>query len=156
MDFEKILVLLKALRSEGVDYVLVGAVALTVHGIVRATQDVDLFIRPEEENIRRFRAALMSLFPADTSIQEISAADLAGAYAVIRYVSPDGTLVIDLLGRLGEMFSYESLRFEERIYAGAPVRVATPATLYEMKKGTLRLQDQADAAALKEAFDLEG
>lgn len=156
MDFEKILVLLRALRSEGVDYVLVGAVALTVHGIVRATQDVDLFIRPEEENVRKFRAALASLFPADTSIQEISAMDLTGAYPVIRNVSPDGTLVIGPLGRLVEMFNYDSLHSEERMYAGVPVRVATPATLYEMKKATLRLQDQADAAALKEAFNLEG
>ena len=156
MDFEKILAFLKALRGEQVEYVLVGAIALTVHGIVRATQDVDLFIRPEENNIQRFRAALMSLFPEDTSIQELSAADLTGVYPVIRYISPDGSLVIDVMSRLGEMFSYESLQFEERSYAGVIVRVATPATRYEMKKGTQRLQDRADAAALKEAFDLKG
>lgn len=41
MDFEKFLALLKALAHEGVDYVLVGGVALNVHGIVRATEDVD-------------------------------------------------------------------------------------------------------------------
>ncbi len=35
--------------------------------------------------------------------------DLTGAYPVIRYVSPDGTLVIDLLSRLGKMFSYDSV-----------------------------------------------
>jgi hypothetical protein len=98
----------------------------------------------------------MSLFPDDASIQELSAADLAGTYPVIRYISPDGTLVIDVMSRLGEMFSYESLQFEERSYTGVTVRVATPATLYEMKRGTLRLQDRADAAALKEAFDLKG
>ena len=123
MDFEKILALLKALRSAEVEYVLVGAVALTVHGIVRATQDVDLFIRPEETNIQRLRTALTSLFPDDESIQEISARDLAGSYPVIRYVSPDGSLVIDVLSRLGEMFDYETLRYEERLYAGVPVRV---------------------------------
>lgn len=154
MDFEKILTLLKALRSEGVEYVLVGAIALTVHGIVRATQDVDLFVKPEERNIAQLRAALTSIFPEDTSIQEISAADLIGDYPVIRYVSQDRSLVIDILSRLGEMFSYEKIRYEERGYAGIPVRVATPGMLYEMKKDTLRLQDRADAAALKEAFGL--
>jgi len=49
MDFDQVLALFKALREEGVEYVLVGAVALTVHGIVRATQDVDLFIKTEEK-----------------------------------------------------------------------------------------------------------
>ena len=155
MDFDQVVALFKALREEGVEYILVGAVALTVHGIVRATQDVDLFIKTEEKNVGRLRAALVNLFPGDPSIDEISAGDLAGPYPVIRYISPDGALVIDLISRIGEMFSYEKLRHEERNYAGVPVRVATPASLYEMKKGTLRLQDQADAAALQEAFDLK-
>jgi hypothetical protein len=35
------------------------------------------------------------------------------------------------------------------------VKVATPGALYRMKKGTLRLQDQADAAALRERFNLK-
>jgi hypothetical protein len=33
--------------------------------------------------------------------------------------------------------------------------VATPGTLYRMKKGTVRLKDQADAALLKERFKIE-
>lgn len=37
---------------------------------------------------------------------------------------------------------------------GTLVRVATPAALYRLKKGTVRLQDQADAAALRERFNL--
>ena len=39
---------------------------------------------------------------------------------------------------------------------GVPVRVATPATLYRMKKDTLRPIDRADAAALREKFRLGG
>ncbi|HKY27268.1 MAG TPA: hypothetical protein VJM12_04900 [Pyrinomonadaceae bacterium] len=35
------------------------------------------------------------------------------------------------------------------------VRVATPAALYRLKKGTVRLQDHADAAALRERFNLK-
>jgi hypothetical protein len=38
---------------------------------------------------------------------------------------------------------------------GTSVRVATPAALYRLKKGTIRLQDQADAAALRERFNLK-
>jgi len=35
------------------------------------------------------------------------------------------------------------------------VRVATPAALYRLKKGTIRLQDQADTATLRERFNLK-
>ncbi len=55
MDFEKVLEFFRALHDERVEYVLVGAVGLTVHGIVRATQDVDLFVRPVEEKKNTLR-----------------------------------------------------------------------------------------------------
>ena len=51
MDFDKFLELLEALARERVDYLLMGAVALSLHGIVRTTEGVDLFIRPESENV---------------------------------------------------------------------------------------------------------
>jgi len=128
---------------------------MTVHGIIRATQDVDLFVRPEESNVGRLREALQSIFPEDASIAGIIAADLAGDYPVIRYNSPDGSLQVDILSRLGRAFSFEDLRFEDRLYEGVPVRVATPETLYSMKKDTVRLQDRADAEQLKEMFGLQ-
>jgi hypothetical protein len=155
MDFEKLIAFLSALGDQKVDYVLVGGIGLTVHGIVRATQDVDLFVRPEAQNIACLRAALRVIFPRDASIDEITAEDLAGQYPAIRYNSPDGSLQLDLVARLGEAFSYEDLRFEEKVYEGVTVRVATPRTLYLMKRDTVRLQDRADAQALKEAFGLE-
>ena len=45
MDFERFLDLSRALASEWVDYVLEGRVALNLHGIVRATEVVDLRAR---------------------------------------------------------------------------------------------------------------
>ena len=38
---------------------------------------------------------------------------------------------------------------------GVTVRVATPRTLYEMKKGTGRPIDRADAANLRHKFDIK-
>ena len=156
MDFEKALLLLQALDDYKVDYILVGALGMTVHGIVRATQDVDLFVRPLEDNIASLREALKSLFPEDESISEITAEDLAGEYPAIQYNSPDGSLQIDILSRLGGAFSFEDLQFEEKYYEGVRVLVATPETLYRMKKDTVRLQDRADAETIKEIFNLQG
>jgi hypothetical protein len=156
MDFEKALLLLQALDDYKVDYILVGALGMTVHGIVRATQDVDLFVRPLEDNIASLREALKSLFPEDGSISEITAEDLAGEYPAIQYNSPDGSLQIDILSKLGDAFSFEDLQFEEKYYEGVRVLVATPETLYKMKKDTVRLQDRADAEKIKEIFNLQG
>jgi hypothetical protein len=156
MDFEKAVLLLQALNDYKVDYILVGALGMTVHGIVRATQDVDLFVRPLEDNIASLREALKSLFPEDGSISEITAEDLAGEYPAIQYNSPDGSLQIDILSKLGDAFSFEDLQFEEKYYEGVRVLVATPETLYRMKKDTVRFQDRADAETIKEIFNLKG
>lgn len=155
MDIDKILLFLQELKNQKVDYVLVGAVALTVHGIIRATQDVDIFLKPDEDNVARMRSVLKHFFPEDPSIEEIQASDLAGTYPTIRYNSPDGSLQIDILTRLGEAFSFDDIQFEESLYAGITVRVATPEMLYRMKKDTVRLQDRADAEALRELFGLK-
>ncbi|MEX0873338.1 MAG: nucleotidyl transferase AbiEii/AbiGii toxin family protein [Actinomycetota bacterium] len=62
MDFDRILVLLRALYDQGVEYVLVGGTALNLHGLVRATEDIDLFLRVEGANIERLRRALHSVW----------------------------------------------------------------------------------------------
>ena len=50
--------MLSALCAEGVEFLLVGAYALAVHGVPRATGDLDIWIRPSPENARRSMAAL--------------------------------------------------------------------------------------------------
>ena len=56
MSLEKIPDVLRALAEEHVDYVLIGAVAMMAHGLVRATEDLDFFVRPDPDNIGRLRA----------------------------------------------------------------------------------------------------
>ena len=57
--------------------------------------------------------------------------------------------------RLDEVASFEMIEAEVKKVDGTQIRVATPAALYRMKKGTVRLQDRADAAALRERFGLK-
>lgn len=153
MDFDKFLEVLRALAHEGVDYVLVGGVALGVHGIARATEDIDLFIRADEQNVERLKRALRSVWD-DPDIGDITAGDLAGEYPTIRYGPPGEGFVIDLLARLDSAFTFEDLESQTVTIEGVPVRVATPTTLYRMKRGTLRPIDRADAAALREKFGI--
>jgi hypothetical protein len=147
--------LLRALGDGGVAYVLVGAAALNLHGIIRATEDIDLFVRADDDNIERLRSALRRLWD-DPEIERITAADLSGSYPVIRYGPPGEDFVIDLISQLGTAIRFEDLEAQTISIEGVPVPVATPSTLYRMKSGTLRPIDQADAAVLKEKFDLGG
>jgi hypothetical protein len=147
MDFDKVLTLIREMNREGVDYIVFGGVALNLHGVVRATTDVDLFIRPDRENIERLKRALHAVWN-DPSIDEISADDLLGDYPSVAYGPPDEEFSLDLLTRLGEAYSYDSLDSEILEYEGIPIRVVTAETLYEMKMNTVRPQDKADAHRL--------
>lgn len=144
---------LAALEGGQVEYVVIGGVAMNFHGVARATQDIDIFVAPTEDNIQRLRDALRTVY-ADPSIEEISASDLCGDYPAVRYVPPDGP-PMDILTRLGERFRFADLEAERYDVEGQPVSVATPATLYRMKKSTVRPIDHADAMRLAEAFELE-
>src|ERR1043165_1342349 len=81
--------------------------------------------------------------------------DLLGEYPAVRYYPPSGDLYFDILTRLGEMVSYESVERERKDLGTAQVVVATPKALYLLKKDTLRPLDRQDAEALRQRFDLE-
>jgi hypothetical protein len=153
MDLDEALRVLASLEKHEVEYVLVGGGAVTMHGLVRTTEDLDLFVRPTAENVDRLRTALKAVYD-DPSIDEISTEDLLGDYPAVRYYPPEGELFLDIMTRLGEFATYESLEFQEIEYKGVKVRTATPRTLYWMKKGTIREVDRSDAARLKEKFKL--
>lgn len=69
MDTERLLRLLKENKAV---FVIIGATALPVYGYARATLDIDLFVKPDLDNIKRIIKALkdfgydlMDLTPED-------------------------------------------------------------------------------------------
>jgi hypothetical protein len=154
MDFDRAEQVLRALEREGVRYAVFGGAALNFHGIARFTEDVDLFIAPERENIDRLKAALHSVF-GDPDIDQITADDLLGDYPAIQYVPPDGSFHLDLLTRLGSAFSFADLEIMRLPFLDFEISVVSPRTLYRMKRDTVRLKDRADAELLRDRFRLE-
>ena len=154
MDLDEAKRILGAFEAEGVEYVVVGSIAMAAQGLIRATRDIDFFISPTPENVERLRRALRSLYDQDPNIEQITADDLGGEYPAVEYTPPDGRYSMDILARLGEAFRYETLEWEEVMLEGIRVRVATPAMLYRMKKDTVRPRDRMDAEALRERFKL--
>ncbi len=143
--FHEFLRVFKALNECDVDYILIGGVAMVIHGYERLTQDIDLFIKCDRSNIANLRDALNSIYN-DKSIDEITFEDLRN-YSVIRY-GPSDEFCIDLLTCIGEAFSYDDIEQEVVEYDGVKIKIATPKSLYEMKKNTLREKDKTDAAFL--------
>lgn len=156
VDRDEMLRVLRAFQDEGLEYVLIGATAMAFHGVVRATEDLDLFIRASPENVDRLKRALRAAYSGDPNVEDIRAEDLLGEYPAVRYYPPEGDLYFDVMTRLGEAASFATVEAEIKEVEGIRVRVATPAALYDLKKGTVRPLDRQDAEALRRRFGLKG
>jgi hypothetical protein len=154
VDRDELIRVLRAFEANGLEYVLIGATAMGFHGVVRATEDVDLFIRATAANVERLRTALQEVYAGDPHLDEISAADLLGDYPAVRYYPPTGDLYFDVLTRLGEAARFDTVDREVKEIDGVHVSVATPAALYRLKRDTVRAKDRQDAAALRTRFNL--
>ena len=153
VDEDRLRAVFRALSEQQVEYAVFEAVALGLHGLARATADLDLFLRPDPGNIERLKAALRIIFE-DPDIDDITAEDLCGDYPAVRYYPPDGFGFV-ILTRLGDAFKYEDLDIEEKDYDGVPVRVVSPRTLWQLKKDTTRPTDRFDADVLAERFGFQ-
>ena len=145
-QFTDFIQVLDAFDTHGVDYILIGGVAVVLHGMERLTRDIDIFVKMVPENIDQLRKALHTVFD-DTSIEEITLNEL-NKYPVIRYGTPSG-FYIDIMARLGEVATFDDLEYEIIDYEGTKIKIATPETLYKLKKDTIRDKDKMDAIFLK-------
>lgn len=150
---EQLLAVLRALEEHRVDYAIFGGIALGLHGLARATAALDLFIRPETENIERLKDALRAVFD-DPNIDEISAEELCGPYPAVRYWPPEG-FGLDILTRIGEAFAFDTLEIEQKRIDDVAIQVVSPHTLWQMKKDTVRPVDRIDADHLAKRFGFE-
>jgi hypothetical protein len=150
LDAERIL---RALAEQEVDYVIVGGLAVQVHGHVRITIDVDVFPRPDPSNLARLADALNELDarvlnPGGERLR-IDAAMLARA-TLWQFATPHGA--IDVLAGAPGVRSYEELRrgaLEIRL-ADLSLAVAGRDDLIAMKRASARAVDLEDIAALTE------
>jgi hypothetical protein len=156
MTLEEAKAVFAALVQEGVEFVVIGSMAMAAQGLPRATQDVDMFVAPTIENVEALKRALMRLFN-DPNVDQIDPHELVGDYPAVEYVPPHGRYSLDVLTRLGEAFSWQDLdaNSEEIQLGELRVRVASPRMLYRMKKDTVRPQDRVDAARVRETFGFD-
>ena len=144
-DFEDFL---RALNSAGARYLVAGAHALALHGVPRATGDIDIWIEPSAENSERVWEAL-SDFGAPVASLGISKDDLQKPDMVIQLGLPPRR--IDLLTGLSGL-EFETA-WAERVQFGmgsAQIPFIGRRSLIVNKRETGRLKDLADLEALGE------
>jgi hypothetical protein len=139
--------LLSEFCAEGVEFLLVGAHALAVHGYVRATKDLDVWVRPDPENAKRTLGALASF---GAPLENLTEADLGKRGTVFQIGVPP--LRIDIVTEIdGVEFSDA---WPERLQvdlAGLTVPVISRRHLLVNKRATGRLQDRADVERLEKS-----
>jgi acylphosphatase len=155
MERDEILRVLRAFEEQELEYVLIGAAAMGLHGVVRATEDLHLFIRATADNVEKLKSALRRAYSDDANIDDIFADELLGDYPAIRYYPPSGDLYFDIMTRLGDAAAFDTVESQIMEIEGIRVSVATPSALYRLKKGTVRPLDRQDAEALRQHYDLE-
>jgi hypothetical protein len=138
---------LRALSAEGVDFIIVGAHALAVHGRPRATGDLDILVRCDSSNSLRVFKALVRFGAPMEGIDERTFTD---PNLVLQLGQPPYR--IDLLTGIDgvsfdECWTNRMIREVDGI--PVPVPVIGYRELVLNKAATNRPQDQADLAWLR-------
>ena len=134
--------ILAALRSHGVNYVLIGGLAAAAHGSHHDTDDVDVCLAPDDENLDRLGLALLDL-GADPVPDETGDADR------VSFLTTAGRLdCLELGGRFSEL-SWNASEID--LGRGLSARVVDLKDLTELKRSAGDLRAAAHLASLLDA-----
>jgi hypothetical protein len=140
---DDLLKLCAALNSQGSKYIVIGGMAMNQHGMLRATEDIDLLVESSRENQEKVRRALEVL--PDKAVKEMNETDL-DSYTVVRVADE---VVVDLmLAACGITYDEAVNEIETREIRGVSIPFASAALLLRMKQ-THRDKDIADRMFLK-------
>jgi hypothetical protein len=137
--------MLRALSDADADYLVVGAHAMAVYGHVRATGDLDIWVRPERENAERVWDALLEF---GAPVDRLSEEDLC---------EPDVVFQVGRApNRIDVLTSITGIDFDEAwpgrrhiTLDDTRVPVIGIQELIRNKRAAGRLQDRADAEVLE-------
>lgn len=138
--------MLSAFTAEGVEYLLVGAQALAVHGVPRATGDLDLWVRATPDNARRVLAALRRF---GAPLDQVSEADFASEDVVFQIgVAPRRIDLVTSIDGVG--FEEAVSRQTTTVVQDLQIPVLGRADLIANKRTVARPKDLADISSLEE------
>jgi predicted nucleotidyltransferase len=145
--------ILRVLAAHGVDFVVIGGVAVQAHGYIRLTQDLDIIVRPQVLNLSRLSDALAELeaeLRTDGTLRLHDPHQLRRAPLVPVMTRAGALDVVNVEHVAGAPRSYDALREAALVVSlhGIEVPMAGLSDLIRMKRAAGREQDLADIEAL--------
>lgn len=148
-----------ALDREGVEFLVIGGVAVGFHGFVRATKDVDIVPSPEPGNLERLAGMLTTLDAQIEGAEEFKGEELPDPRDPEALALGGNWVLRTRLGRfdimqwigddpLWERLSPSAIETE---IDGLPVKFASYESLVALKEQAGRPQDLIDLQRLREA-----
>lgn len=151
--------LIQSLSDAQIQYVLVGGLAVQLHGFLRATFDIDLVLAMDSENLARFIALAKryGLAPAiPVPVDSLANPDLIdqwyrekGMLAFSLREPQAGGSVVDVLVRPDVPFERLMANAVMGELSGRRVPIASIPDLLAMKRAAGRPKDQLDVVALE-------
>lgn len=155
----KIAELLQSLSDEQVQYVLVGGLAVQLHGFLRSTFDIDLVLAMNDGNLDRFiavakRYGLVPVIPVPIdSLRNAGQIDQwhreKGMLAFALREPHAGGCTVDVLVRPEVSFDELAANAVAGVLFGRRVKIAAIDDLLAMKRIANRPKDQLDVVALE-------
>jgi hypothetical protein len=157
--------LFRDLNDRGGRYVVVGGLAVVLHGHLRATGDVDLVVDLAPDQVARTLAALEGA--GFQPYVPVAATDFADPLQRAAWVREKGMMVFSLRPPSGvpmvDLFLEHPIPFDQLwirsvvvTLRGVPVRIASIDDLIALKRQAGRPEDLADSEALAEIKRLRG
>lgn len=151
--------IIEQLGEAGVEYIVIGGVAVGFHGYVRATKDLDVVPAPDLRNLERLVAALRALDAELDGAGDFEAAELPDPLDAETLALGGNWVLQTRLGRfdvmqwvgeteLWDMLSASAVEVE---MGGTQVRVAGYDDLVALKRLAARPSDLEDLERLRQA-----
>jgi predicted nucleotidyltransferase len=147
------------LDREGVEFLVIGGVAVGFHGFVRATKDVDIVPSPEPENLDRLAGALVRLDAQIEGAEEFKDEELPSPLDAEALALGGNWVLCTRLGRFDVMqwigddslWEKHSPTAIEAEIDGLTIKFASYESLVALKEHAGRPQDLIDLQRLREA-----
>lgn len=146
--FEK---LLAELTGAGVDYAVVGGVAVIANGYVRLTEDLDIIVADDAPNLARLLVVLARF--GEGHARELTHDDFPRQEGAVRVIEDfDLDIFVLMRGNSLDTFRPQLRRFESTSTA---FHYLSPQQLILLKQDSWRDKDRIDVIALKEILARE-
>lgn len=151
--------ILRELVGQGVEFVVIGGVAVGYHGHIRATKDVDVVPAPNAGNLERLAEVLEHLDAKIEGAEEFASEEIPNPLDPGALALGGNWVLLTRLGRLdimqwiGDGPLWEKLSpaaIEDRI-AGLPIQIVSYDDLIALKEMAGRPEDLVDLERLREA-----